>query len=76
MLHAQPWRQEQHCWRGFAGQAQQAAAAQRQRLQKKSSEQGLYLVALVVGMVGLTYASVPLYRCIALPQRLQSRIRG
>lgn len=30
--------------------------------QSKSSQQGLYLVALVVGMVGLTYASVPLYR--------------
>lgn len=26
-------------------------------------QQGLYLVALVVGMVGVTYASVPLYRC-------------
>lgn len=25
--------------------------------------QGLYLVALVVSMVGVTYASVPLYRC-------------
>jgi cytochrome c oxidase assembly protein subunit 11 len=30
--------------------------------QKKAKEQGLYLVSLVVGMVGLTYASVPLYR--------------
>lgn len=35
------------------------AAAQRQ---KRVTEQGLYLVTVVVGMVGLTYASVPLYR--------------
>ena len=46
--------------RAFNSQAQRAQ--QRQRLQKQSSEQGVYLVALVVGMVGLTYASVPLYR--------------
>jgi cytochrome c oxidase assembly protein subunit 11 len=30
--------------------------------QSTSSEHGIYLVAMVVGMVGLTYASVPLYR--------------
>ena len=47
--------------RAFSSHAQRAQ--QRQRLQKQSSEQGVYLVALVVGMVGLTYASVPLYRC-------------
>ena len=47
--------------RAFSSQAQRAQ--QRQRLQKQSSEQGVYLVSLVVGMVGLTYASVPLYRC-------------
>ena len=29
---------------------------------QSSSEHGIYLVTLVVGMVGLTYASVPLYR--------------
>ena len=29
---------------------------------RRASEQGPYLVAVVVGMVGLTYASVPLYR--------------
>lgn len=51
--------------RGFASQAQRSQ--QRRQLQKKSSEQGVYLVALVVGMVGLTYASVPLYRCAAIP---------
>ena len=49
--------------RAFASQAQRSQ--QRRQLQKKSSEQGVYLVALVVGMVGLTYASVPLYRCAA-----------
>ncbi len=49
--------------RAFASQAQRSQ--QRKQLQKKSSEQGVYLVALVVGMVGLTYASVPLYRCAA-----------
>ena len=46
--------------RAFSSQAQRAQ--QRRRLQKQSSEQGVYLVSLVVGMVGLTYASVPLYR--------------
>ena len=51
--------------RGFASQTQRSQ--QRRQLQKKSSEQGVYLVALVVGMVGLTYASVPLYRCAANP---------
>ena len=30
--------------------------------QKKSGEQGLYIIAFVVAMVGVTYASVPLYR--------------
>lgn len=75
LQHAQPWlqrrqaagrpqraQQQLQVWRGFASRAQEAAATQRQRLRKKSGEQGLYLVALVVGMVGLTYASVPLYR--------------
>lgn len=47
--------------RTFASQAQRSQ--QRRQLQKKSSEQGVYLISLVVGMVGLTYASVPLYRC-------------
>ena len=31
---------------------------------QKSSKQGLYLIAIAVGMVGVTYASVPLYRCV------------
>jgi hypothetical protein len=69
-LHAQ---QTQQRWRGFASRA---AAAQQQRLQKRSAEQGLYLVALVVGMVGLTYASVPLYRCAALVPRCGFSLRG
>ncbi len=51
--------------RAFSAQAQRSQ--QRRQLQKKSSEQGVYLVALVVGMIGLTYASVPLYRCAAGP---------
>ncbi|EIE21649.1 cytochrome c oxidase assembly protein CtaG/Cox11 [Coccomyxa subellipsoidea C-169] len=46
----------------MATQGRGAALSQKGRLQKKASEQGLYLVAMVVGMVGLTYASVPLYR--------------
>ena len=33
-----------------------------QRQQKAARDQGLYLLSVVVGMVGLTYASVPLYR--------------
>jgi cytochrome c oxidase assembly protein subunit 11 len=41
-----------------AGAAAAAAAA----ASRRASDQGLYLVAVVVGMVGLTYASVPLYR--------------
>lgn len=48
--------------RGMATQPRRAAHAQKERLQKKASEHGLYLVAMVIGMVGLTYASVPLYR--------------
>ena len=46
-----------------ASQAQAASQARgRRQLQGKSGQQGLYLVAVVVGMVGITYASVPLYR--------------
>ncbi|CAL8469365.1 g8906 [Coccomyxa elongata] len=48
--------------RGMATKPGRPALAQTARLQKRASEQGLYLVAMVVGMVGLTYASVPLYR--------------
>jgi len=33
-----------------------------QKQNPKSGQQGAYLIAVVVGMVGLTYASVPLYR--------------
>ena len=43
-------------------QSSSSAAARSVAGQKKAKEQGLYLVSLVVGMVGLTYASVPLYR--------------
>ena len=49
--------------RSFSSQSQRRQ--QLRRLQKKSSEQGVYLISLVVGMIGLTYASVPLYRCAA-----------
>ena len=49
--------------RSFSSQSQRKQ--QLRRLQKKSSEQGVYLISLVVGMIGLTYASVPLYRCAA-----------
>ena len=38
--------------------------------QKKSGEQGLYIIAFVVAMVGVTYASVPLYRCGYTPDGL------
>lgn len=56
--------------RGMATKPGRAALAQTARLQKRASEQGLYLVAMVVGMVGLTYASVPLYRCVSQPSSL------
>lgn len=43
-----------------------AAASHRQhqagRGSSKANEQGMYLVALVISMIGITYASVPLYR--------------
>lgn len=37
-------------------------AAYSKEKQRRMSEQGLYLVSVVIGMVGVTYASVPLYR--------------
>ena len=37
-------------------------STQEEAQRRKASEQGLYLVTLAIGMVGLTYASVPLYR--------------
>lgn len=37
-------------------------AAQTEAAKAQSNKQGYYLFALIVGMVGLTYASVPLYR--------------
>ena len=43
---------------GFAGWRQQ----QHRRGSSRAGEQGMYLVALVISMVGITYASVPLYR--------------
>ena len=43
-------------------QIRNAAASNQQRLQRTSQQQGMYLIALVVSMIGLTYASVPLYR--------------
>jgi len=38
-----------------------------QKQNPKSGQQGAYLIAVVVGMVGLTYASVPLYRQAPYP---------
>ncbi len=58
--------------RSMATQRRGAALSQKGRLQKKASEQGLYLVAMVVGMVGLTYASVPLYRYLPAAFLLRS----
>ncbi len=46
----------------YGTQSSSSAASRAMAGQKKAKEQGLYLVSLVVGMVGLTYASVPLYR--------------
>jgi hypothetical protein len=51
--------------RAFSSDSQRATDRCRQQMhrnQQKITEQGLYMVALVVGMVGVTYASVPLYR--------------
>ena len=60
--------QQQHGLRPHAAR-QLSTAAQSSRQpsllssqQKKSGEQGLYIIAFVVAMVGVTYASVPLYR--------------
>ncbi len=52
--------------RGFAAQAhvrpQVRGQQPRQRKIDPSGTQGLYLVAFTVAMIGVTYASVPLYR--------------
>lgn len=58
--------------RAFSSQSRSAAEHRRQQLQKKSTEQGLYMVALVVAMIGLTYASVPLYRYNLLSSNIAS----
>ena len=47
---------------GAAAARQARLRAQVQAANRHSGEQGMYLVAFVVAMVGLTYASVPLYR--------------
>ena len=47
---------------GTAAAQQARLRAQVQAANRHSGEQGMYLVAFVVAMVGLTYASVPLYR--------------
>ena len=47
---------------GAAVARQARLRAQVQAANQRSGEQGMYLVAFVVAMVGLTYASVPLYR--------------
>ena len=53
-------------YRGFAAQAhvrpQIRGQQPRQRKIDPSGTQGLYLVAFTVAMIGVTYASVPLYR--------------
>ena len=49
-----------HCRVSLLGPV--GVAGRLQRIHLLSRRQGLYLVALVVGMVGVTYASVPLYR--------------
>ena len=49
-----------HCRVSLLGPV--GVAGQLQRIHLLLRRQGLYLVALVVGMVGVTYASVPLYR--------------
>ena len=54
-----------HHQRGFAAQAQARPQLRKQTPQRKidpSGVQGLYLVAFTVAMIGVTYASVPLYR--------------
>jgi len=51
--------------RGLAERAGGAGRSNQQVLEegrKRSTQQALYLTAVVVGMVGITYASVPLYR--------------
>ena len=64
---------KRHVWPSCASHALGASfystrASQQGRMrlsylqQKKSGEQGLYIIAFVVAMVGVTYASVPLYR--------------
>lgn len=55
------------CSRGFAAQAHTAArpayrGGQQQRKFDPSGTQGLYLMAFTIAMIGVTYASVPLYR--------------
>lgn len=48
--------------RGFAHRSFRAATAGEEVRSRRIADQGMYLFAVVVGMVGLTYASVPLYR--------------
>ncbi|GMH36641.1 hypothetical protein BSKO_04514 [Bryopsis sp. KO-2023] len=55
-----------HNWGGLKTFASREFSTRRQAdgsaKQKKSTDMAVYLLAVVVGMVGLTYASVPLYR--------------
>lgn len=52
--------------RGFAAQAQARPQHRKQQFSQRNTDpsgiQGLYLVAFTVAMIGVTYASVPLYR--------------
>ena len=52
--------------RGFAAQSQARPQHRKQQSSQRNTDpsgiQGLYLVAFTVAMIGVTYASVPLYR--------------
>ena len=50
------------CYSTRASQQGSSRIRHAEMQQKKSGEQGLYIIAFVVAMVGVTYASVPLYR--------------
>lgn len=50
------------CLRSFTASPRSPQTARHHDTRRRAADQGLYLVAVVVGMVGLTYASVPLYR--------------
>lgn len=67
-MAARALHQQQH--KRLASKLTASAAAslssKQSSAQRRLRDQALYLVALVVGMVGMTYASVPLYRSVFL----------